>query len=105
VALDPKKLKRYAVNYTTLDTPRHVYRYVRASGETTVYSCGKQDLHHVYPEDAQPISEAGSHLDVEEDDGSKRFESLYQKALEAPVKEKVGVRKRGKAPARAKRKR
>lgn len=105
VELNRKTLKRYAVDYTTLDTPRHVYRYVRASGETTVYACGKQELHHVYPEDAQPISEVGSRLDVEEDDGSKRFERLYQEALKAPVKEKTGPSRRAKGPARARRKR
>jgi L-alanine-DL-glutamate epimerase-like enolase superfamily enzyme len=81
-------LKRTAVDYTTLDPPRHVYRYIRSSGEVTVYACSKQELHQVYPKDALPISEPGSRLDVQEDDGSEAFDRMYKSALDAPIKER-----------------
>lgn len=87
VEIDQAALKRYTVTYTTVDTPRHLYRHVRASGETTYYACSKQDLHHVYPSDAQPISEKGSYLEVVPDDGSKAFKDRYQAALVASVRE------------------
>ena len=93
VQIDRAALKRYRCDHTTRDTPRHLYRYVRASGEVTLYACSKQDLHHVYPKDAQPISEKGSTMEVVPDDGSKAFDRLYRAALEAPVK-KVEKRKK-----------
>ena len=86
VELDPAALKRYRVDYDTVATPRHLYRYVRADGEVTYYACSKQDLHHVYPKDAQPISEPGSRLDVVPDDGTAAFEKLYEEAALVPVK-------------------
>ena len=92
VAVDRTALRRYRVDYGTVETPRHIYRYQRASGECTYYACTKQDLHAVYPKDAQPISEPGSGLVVMPDDGSRGFDRLYKDAGKAPVRE--GVRKR-----------
>ena len=90
IEIDERAVTRYAVDYTWVDPPRHLYRYSRASGEVTCYACSKQDLHHVYPQDAQPISEPGSRLDVVEDDGSKAFEKRYKEA------QKGSFRTRGK---------
>jgi len=42
----------------------------------------------VYPKDALPISEPGSRLDVQEDDGSEAFDRMYKSALDAPIKER-----------------
>jgi L-alanine-DL-glutamate epimerase-like enolase superfamily enzyme len=78
VEIDLAAVEKYRVEYTFLETPRHVYRYSRANGEITYYGCGKQELHHVYPNDAQPISEAGSRLDVVGDDGSAAFARIYE---------------------------
>ncbi len=86
VALDRAALKRYRVDYDTVETPRHLYRYVRASGEATVYACSKQELHHVYPKDAQPIAEPGSRMDVVPDDGTARFAKLYREASQSPIR-------------------
>lgn len=77
VEIDEAALEKYRVDYVWLDTPRHLYRYCRANGEVTYYACGKQDLHHVYPEDAQPICEPGATLDVVADDGGVAFAELY----------------------------
>ena len=71
-------IEKYRVDYTFVNPPKHVYRYVRANGEVTYYGCGKQELHHVYPADAQPICEAGSTLDPVEDDHSAEFAKLYE---------------------------
>ena len=92
VDLDRAAMKRYGVSYNTVATPRHLYRYVRASGEVTVYACSKQDLHQVYPTEAQPISEPGSRMDVVPDDGTKAFDRLYREATESPVRQRARKR-------------
>ena len=77
IQLDRKTIKGRRSDHDWVDPPRHLYRYVRGSGETTDYVCSKQELHHVYPRDAQPISEPGSSLNVIEDDGSEAFEEAW----------------------------
>lgn len=77
VEIDQDALERYRVDYDFLTPPKHVYRYIRANGEATYYGCGKQELHHIYPQSAQPIAEAGSALEVVADDGSTAFAELY----------------------------
>ena len=77
VEVDGKAVQKYKVDYSFVDPPRHVYRYARASGETTYYGCGKQELHAVYPNDAMPTCEAGSTLEAVPDDGSDAFKELY----------------------------
>jgi L-alanine-DL-glutamate epimerase-like enolase superfamily enzyme len=77
VEIDHEAIERYRVDYTFLEPPKHIYRYSRANGEATYYGCGKQELHHIYPQSAQPIAEAGSALDVVPDDGSQAFADLY----------------------------
>ena len=76
--VDQAALKKYRVDYSFVDLPRHVYRYARASGEVVYYGCSKQDLGNVYPDDVMPVCEAGSNLEPVPDDGSKNFEEIYQ---------------------------
>lgn len=85
VKIDENAVDKYQVEYSFLEPPRHVYRYARANGEVTYYGCGKQELHHVYPNDAQPIAEAGSSLGVVPDDGSQEFAELYAAVQEGHV--------------------
>ena len=75
--IDENFVEKNRVDYTWVDTPRHVYRYARANGEVTYYGCSKQALHNVYPRDAMPVSEAGSECVPVEDDGSKSFAAIY----------------------------
>lgn len=77
IDVDLDAVEKYRVDYTWVDPPRHLYRYSRANGEVTYYACGKQDLHHVYPDDAQPICEPGATLDVVAEDGGPVFAELY----------------------------
>ncbi|RIK38024.1 MAG: enolase, partial [Chloroflexi bacterium] len=77
IEVDEDALARYRVDYTFVEPPRHVYRYVRANGEVTYYGCGKQELHRVYPNSAQPICEPGASLDPLPDDGSAEFAEIY----------------------------
>ena len=77
VEVDQEAVQRYKVDYSFVDPPRHVYRYTRASGETTYYGCGKQELHAIYPNDAMPTCEAGSNLESVPDDGSEGFKEIY----------------------------
>jgi L-alanine-DL-glutamate epimerase-like enolase superfamily enzyme len=77
IEIDQAAVEKYRVDYTWVNPPRHVYRYRRASGEVTYYGCGKQELHRVYPDDAQPVCEAGSTLDVVADNGSAAFLELH----------------------------
>jgi L-alanine-DL-glutamate epimerase-like enolase superfamily enzyme len=77
VEVDEVAVERYRVDYTFLEPPKHIYRYIRANGEATYYGCGKQDLHHIYPQSAQPVAEVGSALEVVPDDGSPAFADLY----------------------------
>ncbi|MEX1018583.1 MAG: mandelate racemase/muconate lactonizing enzyme family protein [Litorilinea sp.] len=77
IQVDQDAIAQYQVDYSFVETPKHVYRYMRANGEVTYYGCSKQELHRVYPDDAQPICEAGSTLDVVDDDGSAEFAELH----------------------------
>ena len=77
VEVDQAAMQRYEVDYSFVDLPRHVYRYARASGETTYYGFNKQELHAVYPNDAMPACEAGSTLEAVPDDGSDAFKELH----------------------------
>lgn len=87
VALDRGAIRRYTVPYEWVDPVPHLYEYSRSNGEVTRYACSKQDLHHVYPKDAQPISEPGSRLSVVEDDGSKRYQDLLRRAKKDSARE------------------
>jgi L-alanine-DL-glutamate epimerase-like enolase superfamily enzyme len=78
IQVDERAIRKYRVDYTWVDPPRHLYRYARANGEATYYGCSKQELHNVYPKDAMPICEAGSSLGPVEDDGSRAFARLYE---------------------------
>jgi len=78
VQVDRAAIRRYTVDYSWVDQPRHVYRYSRASGEVTYFSCSKETLHSEYPRNALPICEAGSSLVPVGDDGTKRFSDLYK---------------------------
>ena len=89
VEIDSAALEQYAADYTWVDPPRHLYAYRRKSGEVTYYACTKQDMHHVYPEDSQPISEPDSSLDVIEDDGTEAFDKLYSESQKSPVRKKT----------------
>ena len=71
-------MRRYAVDYSWVDAPRHVYRYSRASGEVTYFSCSKQVLHNEYPRNAMPVCEVGSNLIPVGDDRTKKFGDLYR---------------------------
>ncbi len=77
VELDEKTIKRFKVDYSWVDKPRHVYRYERASGEIVYFGCSKEEMQQVYPSHAMPICEAGSVLLPYEDDGSKKFEQIW----------------------------
>jgi L-alanine-DL-glutamate epimerase-like enolase superfamily enzyme len=78
IELNARVVKRFTVDYSWVDTPRHIYRYSRASGEVTYFGQSKQALHAAYPNNAMPISEAGSQCVPVEDDGSKAFEKIWQ---------------------------
>ncbi len=79
VEVDPRALKKYAVDYFQVDPPRHLYRYARARGEVVYYGCAsKSQMHGVYRSDAMPVCEAGSSLEPIPDDGGEEFEKLYQ---------------------------
>ena len=77
VTINEAALARYRVDYSFLEPPRHLYRYIRANGVATYYGCGKQALADVYVADAQPIAEPGATLEVVPDDGSAGFAELY----------------------------
>lgn len=89
VAIDEAAVARYRVDYSFLEPPKHVYRYIRSNGQATYYGCGKQDLHHIYPESAQPIAEAGSALEVVPDDGSRDFAALYAAVQEGHIVRRI----------------
>ena len=78
VEIDREALEKYRVDYTFVDPPRHLYRYVRASGEVVYFGCSKQQLHRLYPEKGMPVCEAGSFLEPVEDDGSEDFARLWE---------------------------
>lgn len=89
VKVDDDALTRYAVSHAWLDPPRHLYRYARGNGEITYYACNRQDLHRVYVEDAQPISEPGSILEIVPDNGGEAFRRRYEAASRNPVRERA----------------
>lgn len=85
IEIDPAAIAQHQVDYTWVNPPPHVYRYARANGSVTYYGCSKQDLHAVYPRDAQPICEPGSSLDVVADDGSADFAQLHATVQQGAV--------------------
>ena len=89
VDVDAAALARYTVSHDWVDPPRHLYRYARANGEITYYACNRQDLHRIYVEDAQPISEPGSILEIVADDGSEAFDRRYEAASRTPLRERA----------------
>jgi L-alanine-DL-glutamate epimerase-like enolase superfamily enzyme len=78
VEVDQAALERYRVDYSSLQPPRLVHRYVRANGEVTYYGQDRRALRPAYATDAQPISEPGSKLEVVVDDSSEAFQQLYK---------------------------
>lgn len=96
IEIDLKAMKKYTVDYAWVDPPRHVYRYSRASGEITYYGCSKEALCWMYPRDAMPIAEAGSNLDVWEDDGSRDFAKVYEAVQNDHTLRRVEKTKKGK---------
>ena len=97
VEVDPKVLKKYAVDYLHVEPPRHLYRYARSSGEVVYYGCiNKSQMHGVYRSDAMPISEAGSSLEPLPDDGSEQFEALYQATRDGNTLRRVERKKNKK---------
>jgi hypothetical protein len=95
VELNERVVKRNTVDYDWLDTPRHVYRYSRAGGEVTYFGDSKQDLHRSYPNNAMPISEAGSQCVPVEDDGSRTFAKIWEAVQDgATLRRHEGKKKR-----------
>ena len=78
VEIDQAAVEKYTVDYSFVDPPRHVYRYVRASGEVVYFGCDKSSLHQIYPQLALPVCEAGAGLEVVSDDGSEEFAELHE---------------------------
>ncbi|MBI3943407.1 MAG: mandelate racemase/muconate lactonizing enzyme family protein [Chloroflexi bacterium] len=85
IEVDQQALQKYRVDYDFVPLPKHLYRYVRATGEVTYYNCTRQALHQVFPADAQPAAERGAGLEVVPDDGSAEFQTLYDLAQRGPV--------------------
>ena len=97
VALDEAAVAKLSVDYTWVDTPRHVYRYSRANGEVTYFGCGKTGLHQAHPAAAMPVCEAGSACLPVEDDGSKAFDKIWNAVQDgATMRLRESVRKAGK---------
>jgi L-alanine-DL-glutamate epimerase-like enolase superfamily enzyme len=78
IEIDMDAVERYRVDYSFVETPRHLYRYIRENGEATYYVGDKQALHRTYPDDAQPVSEPGATLEVVPDDGSATFAEMWE---------------------------
>jgi len=78
IEIDQTAVEKYTVDYAFVDPPRHVYRYVRASGEVVYFGCDKSSLHQIYPNLALPVCEAGATLEVVPDDGGQAFAELHE---------------------------
>ncbi len=77
VEIDEAAIEKYAVDYTTVKEPRHVYRYTRAGGEIVEIAGNRSAFHGRYRQAGLPIFEAGSSLEVIDDDGSAGFARRY----------------------------
>lgn len=77
IEVDQRALKHYAVDYTWVDLPRHLYRYSRANDEVTYYPGAKQGLEQRYPAEGMPVCEAGCSWAPIADDGTKRYAQLF----------------------------
>ena len=77
VEIDEAAIEKYAVDYTTVKEPRHVYRYTRAGGEIVEIAGNRSAFHGRYRQAGLPIFEAGSSLEVIDDDGSTGFARRY----------------------------
>ena len=79
IEIDEKALRKYAVNYSHVDTVRHIYRYTRAGGESVFIIGNRSTFHGRYTQTGLPICEKGSSIEVIPDDGSRKFEAFYKK--------------------------
>jgi L-alanine-DL-glutamate epimerase-like enolase superfamily enzyme len=79
IEIDEKALRKYAVNYSHVDTVRHIYRYTRAGGESVFIIGNRSTFHGRYTQTGLPICEKGSSIAVIPDDGSRKFEAFYKK--------------------------
>ena len=86
IQVDEAVVERYRVDYSTRMAPRHLYHYVRANGEGTYYACSRSELQNIYVQDAQPISERDSKLEIIPGDGSESFALLYAEARKVSIR-------------------
>tara|TARA_Y100000588_G_C14280682_1_gene936977 strand:+ start:3402 stop:4535 length:1134 start_codon:yes stop_codon:yes gene_type:complete len=78
IEIDEKALRKYAVNYSHVDTVRHIYRYTRAGGESVCIIGNRSTFHGRYTQTGLPICEKGSSIEVIPDNGSRKFEAFYK---------------------------
>ena len=74
VEVDEAAIGKYSVDYQTVKEPRHYYRYTRAGGGTVEIAGSRSAFHGRYSQAGLPIFEAGSTLEVVDDDGSPAFD-------------------------------
>ena len=81
VEVDEAAIEKYAVDRTTVEEPRHYYRYVRAGGETVEIAGHRSAFHGRYSQAGLPVFEAGSRLEVVDDDGTPEFARRYAELM------------------------
>ena len=81
VEVDEAAIEKYAVDRTTVEEPRHYYRYVRAGGETVEIAGSRSAFHGRYSQAGLPIFESGSTLEVVDDDGTPEFARRYAELM------------------------
>ena len=72
-----RRCSKYAVDYSTVREVRHFYRYVRSGGERAHIAGNRSAFHGRYRQAGLPLFEAGSTLEVIDDDGSSEFAEFY----------------------------
>ena len=77
IDVDEKAIKRYEVDYTMVEHPRHIYKYKRTCGEIAYVAGYRSAFHARYTREGLPICERGSTLEIIDDDGSDEFDRRY----------------------------
>jgi L-alanine-DL-glutamate epimerase-like enolase superfamily enzyme len=84
VAIDEDALERFRVEKADHSLPRRLIKVSRACG-ANVYFANTAQKWTFFGHGNQPVNEWGNHTELLEDDGSRRFADLYERASQSPV--------------------
>ena len=88
VELDQEAVERYRVEEGfDPPPPRNLYRVVWPCGASVLYPVGLTGVRADFPARRQPVFHRGVRLEIVPDDGSDEWDALFERVMEAPIRE------------------